>query len=137
MASVDEARLGEFMNRMIGYMTGGAACFAIWLGDELGLYTALAGAGPSTAQAVAARAACNPRLVREWLDAQVAGGLVDYDATADTYSLSPEAAMALADDTSPVLTLTATVLNGNAASARRYLPRALIAPPALAWLSAA
>jgi 2-polyprenyl-3-methyl-5-hydroxy-6-metoxy-1,4-benzoquinol methylase len=104
MASVDEARLGEFMNRMIDYMTGGAACFAIWLGDELGFYQALAGAGPSTAQAVAAKAACNPRLVREWLDAQVAGGLVDYDATADTYSLSPEAAMALADDTSPVFT---------------------------------
>jgi SAM-dependent methyltransferase len=104
MTSVDEARLGEFMNRMIGYMTGGAACFAIWLGDELGFYQALAGSGPSTAQAVAAKAACNPRLVREWLDAQAAGGLVDYDATADTYSLSPEAAMALADDTSPVFT---------------------------------
>jgi 2-polyprenyl-3-methyl-5-hydroxy-6-metoxy-1,4-benzoquinol methylase len=99
---VDEARLGEFMSRMVGYMTGGAACFAVWLGDELGLYQALADAGPLTAQAVAARAACHPRLVREWLDGQVASGFVDYDAAADTYSLSPEAAMALADDTSPV-----------------------------------
>jgi 2-polyprenyl-3-methyl-5-hydroxy-6-metoxy-1,4-benzoquinol methylase len=104
MTAVDEAKLGEFMSRMVGYMTGGAACFAIWLGDELGLYRALVDAGPSTAQAVAARAACHPRLVREWLDAQVASGLVDYDAAADTYSLSPEAAMALADDTSPVFT---------------------------------
>jgi 2-polyprenyl-3-methyl-5-hydroxy-6-metoxy-1,4-benzoquinol methylase len=99
---VDEARLGEFMSRMVGYMTGGAACFAVWLGDELGLYQALADAGPLTAQAVAARAACHPRLVREWLDGQVASGFVDYDAAADTYSLSPEAAMALVDDTSPV-----------------------------------
>ena len=102
MTAVDEAKLGEFMSRMVGYMTGGAACFAIWLGDELGLYQALADAGPSTAQAVAARAACNPRLVLEWLDGQAASGLVGHDAAADTYSLSPEAVMALADDTSPV-----------------------------------
>jgi 2-polyprenyl-3-methyl-5-hydroxy-6-metoxy-1,4-benzoquinol methylase len=102
MTAVDEARLGEFMSRMVGYMTGGAACFAIWLGDELGLYQALADAGPSTAQALAARAACHPRLVREWLDGQAASGLVSHDAAADTYSLSPEATMALADDTSPV-----------------------------------
>ena len=43
--NVDEAKLGEFMGRMVGYMTGGAMCFSIWLGDELGLYRALAGAG--------------------------------------------------------------------------------------------
>jgi SAM-dependent methyltransferase len=104
MAAVDEAKLGEFMGRMAGYMTGGAACFAIWLGDELGLYQALADAGPSSAQAVAAKAACHPRLVREWLDGQAAAGLADYDAAADAYSLSPAAAMALADDTSPVFT---------------------------------
>ena len=41
-AEVDETRLHEFMGRMVGYMTGGAACFGIWLGDELGLYPALA-----------------------------------------------------------------------------------------------
>jgi hypothetical protein len=71
MAAVDEAKLGEFMSRMVGYMTGGAACFAVWLGDELGLYRALADEGPSSAQAVAAKAGCQPRLVREWLDGQV------------------------------------------------------------------
>ena len=35
--------MGEFMGRMAGYMTGGALCFGVWLGDELGLYRALAG----------------------------------------------------------------------------------------------
>ena len=35
---VDEARLGEFMGQMVGYMTGGAMCFGVWLGDERGLY---------------------------------------------------------------------------------------------------
>ena len=35
--AIDEARLEEFMGRMVGYMTGGAACLGIWLGD-LGLW---------------------------------------------------------------------------------------------------
>ena len=55
---VDEAKLQEFMGRMVGYMTGGAVCFGVWLGDELGLYRAMAGAGPLTAADVAARAGC-------------------------------------------------------------------------------
>ncbi len=57
--------------------------------------------GPATADEVAGKAGCNARLVREWLDGQVAGGLVDWDATTDRYELGPEAALALADDNSP------------------------------------
>ena len=40
--AIDEARLEQFMGRMVGHMTGATACFSIWLGDELGLYGALA-----------------------------------------------------------------------------------------------
>jgi 2-polyprenyl-3-methyl-5-hydroxy-6-metoxy-1,4-benzoquinol methylase len=54
------------------------------------------------ADALADRTRTNRRLVREWLDGQAAGHLVRYDAVADVYGLSPEAAMALADDSSPV-----------------------------------
>ncbi len=104
MTTVDEAKLGEFMGRMIGFMTGGAACFGIWLGDELGLYTALADSASTGSDELAAKVGANPRLVREWLDGQAAAGLIDYDPTADTYAMSPEAVMALADDTSPVFT---------------------------------
>jgi 2-polyprenyl-3-methyl-5-hydroxy-6-metoxy-1,4-benzoquinol methylase len=100
-ATIDEARLAELLGRMVGYMTGSALCFGVWLGDKVGLYRALAGAGPQTSDEVAARAGCNPRLVREWLDGQVAGGLVDHDADGDRYRLSPEAAVVLADEDSP------------------------------------
>jgi 2-polyprenyl-3-methyl-5-hydroxy-6-metoxy-1,4-benzoquinol methylase len=99
--AIDEARMGEFMGRMAGYMTGGALCFGVWLGDELGLYRSLA-EGAKTADELAAATSCQPRLVREWADGQVAGGLVGYDPAARTYALSPEAAAALADDSSPV-----------------------------------
>src|SRR5437868_512574 len=98
----DETRLEQLMGQLVGLMTGGALCFGIWLGDELGLYRTIAGGGPISADDVAAATGCNPRLVREWLDGQTAGGLVSYDAESDRYEMSAEAAMALADDASPV-----------------------------------
>jgi 2-polyprenyl-3-methyl-5-hydroxy-6-metoxy-1,4-benzoquinol methylase len=100
--NVDQGKLEAFMGKMIGHMTGSTVCSSIWLGDELGFYRELAGSGKRTADSLAAKTGCNARLVREWLDAQAASGLVGYDATADTYELSPEAALALADDRSPV-----------------------------------
>lgn len=98
---VDEAKLGEFMGQMMGYMTGGAMCFGVWLGDELGLYRALTDIGPATADEVAGKAGCNARLTREWLDGQAAGGLVAWDPSTERYQLTPEAVLALADDNSP------------------------------------
>ena len=100
--TIDEGKLEQFMGSMVGHMTGGALCFSIWLGDELGLYQALADSGPVTADTLAAKTGTNARLVREWLDGQAAGHLIDYDAEAKQYSLSAEAAAALADDSSPV-----------------------------------
>ena len=101
MTTIDGSRLESFMGQMVGNMTGAAMCFGVWLGDELGLYRTMAGAGAQTAEEIARDAGCNARLVREWLDGQVAGGLVDHDATGETYTLSPEAVLALADEESP------------------------------------
>jgi 2-polyprenyl-3-methyl-5-hydroxy-6-metoxy-1,4-benzoquinol methylase len=98
----DQGKLEAFMGSMVGHMTGAALCCSIWLGDELGLYREMAGAGPLTAEFLAGKTGCHARLVREWLDAQASGGLLAYDASLDTYELSAEAAMALSDDTSPV-----------------------------------
>jgi hypothetical protein len=75
-ATVDEARLEALMGTLVGYMTGGAVCFAMLLGDELGLYRAMANGGALTAVVVADQPGCNPRLVREWLDGQTSAGLV-------------------------------------------------------------
>ena len=102
MTTIDQSRLEQLMGQMVGYMTGGAMCFGIWLGDELALYQSMTGKAPLSADELASASGCNARLVREWLDGQVAGGLVGYDAAADRYELSAEAAMALADEESPV-----------------------------------
>jgi len=71
------------------------------LGRQLGLYWALAGAGPLSSNEVASRAACAERYVREWLNSQVAGGYVAYHPSSQTYELLPEQAAVLADEQSP------------------------------------
>jgi 2-polyprenyl-3-methyl-5-hydroxy-6-metoxy-1,4-benzoquinol methylase len=101
MEMVDESRVEEFIGQLAGHMTGGAVALTVWLGDELGYYRALAGTDGRAADDVAAATGCNPRLTREWLDSQAAAGVVTYDAADDTYSMSDEVAMVLADDTSP------------------------------------
>jgi SAM-dependent methyltransferase len=131
--AIDEAKLEEFMGRMVGYMTGGAACLGIWLGDELGLYAALAQNGPRSADEVAQAAGCNARLVREWLDGQVAAGLIEYDAAADSYSISPEAAMALADEDSPVFTARGMNAFGSMFKDMEKLKAAFSGDGGLAW----
>jgi hypothetical protein len=55
MTTIDHTRLEAFIGQMMGHMTGSAPCFGVWLGDELGLYRAMAGAGPVQADEVAAR----------------------------------------------------------------------------------
>jgi len=72
------------------------------LGSKLGLYKAMAGAGPISSRELAARAGCAERYLREWLNAQAASGYISYHATSDTYELSPKHALVLADEDSPV-----------------------------------
>ena len=48
------------------------------------------------------RPSLHERYVREWLSAQAASGYVDYDAEKDEFSLSPEQAMAFAEENSPI-----------------------------------
>jgi 2-polyprenyl-3-methyl-5-hydroxy-6-metoxy-1,4-benzoquinol methylase len=131
--NVDQAKLELLMGKMVGHMTGSMLCYSIWLGDELGLYREMAGTGPRTADSVADKTGCNARLVREWLDAQAAGGLVTYDPTADTYELSPEAALALANDDSPVFVARAMNTIGSMFLDVQKVAAAFRGNGALAW----
>jgi 2-polyprenyl-3-methyl-5-hydroxy-6-metoxy-1,4-benzoquinol methylase len=99
--AVDEGRVEELVGQLAGHMTGAALCLAIWLGDELGYYQAMSGAGPLSAEDVAEQVGCNPRLTREWLDGQAAAGLLSYDASTDVYTMSDEVAVILADESAP------------------------------------
>jgi ubiquinone/menaquinone biosynthesis C-methylase UbiE len=99
---IDQARLEAFAMRAIGDLTTGYTGIMVSLGHKLGLYKAMAGTGPLSAKEVAKRAGCGERYVREWLNAQAAGGYLGYHAVSDTYELSPEQALVLADEDSPL-----------------------------------
>ena len=99
---INEARLHEFVMKAVGEMGAAMNAALIIVGDKLGLYKAMAGAGPITSTELAAKTRTTERYVREWLAAQAAGGFVTYDAAAGKYTLPPEQAMALADEMSPV-----------------------------------
>lgn len=98
--SVNEERLNAFLGKAVGDLGAAMSAALVSIGDELGFYKALA-AGPSTAAELARRTDTNERYVREWLSNQAAGGYVEYDATTQTFSLSPEQAACLADPNGP------------------------------------
>jgi SAM-dependent methyltransferase len=94
--------LHEFVMKSVGEMGAAMNAALIVIGDKLGLYKAMADAGPMTSAEVAAKTQTSERYVREWLSAQAAGGLVTYDAATARYTLPPEQAFAMADESSPV-----------------------------------
>lgn len=100
--TVNQQKLDTLVDRLIGDISAGYGGVMVSIGNELGLYRAMAGAGPLNSHEVARRSGCAERYVREWLNSQVAGGYVDYHPTSETYELSPEQEAALADETSPV-----------------------------------
>lgn len=101
---IDENVLGRVVETAVGHLTGAAVTAGVALGDRLGFYRAMVAADGNgvTRDELAENTGTHPRLVREWLDGQTAAGLLDYDAPADRYSLSPEAALVLAIEDSPV-----------------------------------
>src|SRR6202043_3555277 len=99
---LNETKLHEFVMKSVGEMGAAMNAALIVIGDKLGLYKAMAGAGPMTSAELAKKSGTTERYVREWLAAQAAGGFVTYDAASGKYTLPPEQALALADETSPV-----------------------------------
>ncbi len=99
---LNEAKLHDFVMKAVGEMGAAMNAALIVIGDKLGLYKAMAGAGPMTSTELAAKTGTSERYVREWLAAQAAGQIVTYDAATQQYTLPPEQAFALADEMSPV-----------------------------------
>ncbi len=71
------------------------------MGDQLGYYRDLAGHGPTTPAELAERTGTDEHYAREWLNAQAAGSYVSYEPSSGRYTLPPEQAVALADESSP------------------------------------
>ena len=100
MTVVDEAKLQDFLGKVVGDVGAALSGALVVLGDRLGLWKALAN-GAATPAELAERSGTSERYIREWLNAQAASGYVVYDATAGRYALPAEHAEALANTESP------------------------------------
>ena len=99
--AIDGQKLEQFVFRAVDEVGATLNAALVVMGDKLGLYRALAGAGALTPVELARRTGVSERYIREWLNAQAAGGYVEYDPGDGSYTLPPEQAVALTDEQSP------------------------------------
>jgi SAM-dependent methyltransferase len=99
--AIDQDKLDQFVFRAVEEVGATLNAALVVMGDKLGLYRALAGAGPLTPRELAERTGTAERYVREWLNAQAAGGYVEYEPESGRYALPAEQALALTDPESP------------------------------------
>lgn len=102
---VDPNRLKMYQFLVFTKLEGAVTAGMIHLGDHLGLYRALADASePVDCPRLSSVTGLHPRWVQEWLHNQAAAQLVQVsfgDDGTETYSLSAEAKVVLADESHP------------------------------------
>ncbi|HLI99336.1 MAG TPA: methyltransferase domain-containing protein [Bradyrhizobium sp.] len=94
-------KLNDLLGKLVNDLGVALSGASILLGDRLGLYNAMADGEAATSATLAKKTGLNERCVREWLAGQAASGYIDYHSEKETFSLSPEQAMAFADEASP------------------------------------
>lgn len=128
---MDEAKLHEFMGKLVTDLGGAAMIASVVLGEELGLYRAMADSEPITPDELAAKTGCNPRLIREWMNAQAAAGYFEH--TDGQFRLPPEQALALAIEDSPVFVAGGAVVLASLFLDKDKMVTAMRGNGALAW----
>ena len=100
-AAIDTDKLMGIVFRAVDEVGATLNTALVVMGERLGLYRALAAPRPLTPAELAERTGTAERYVREWLNAQAAGGYIDYEPDGGRYTLSAEHAVALTDESSP------------------------------------
>ena len=128
---MNEAKLHDFMGKLVVDMGGAAVMSNVILGEELGLYRAMADGAPVTPEELAKRTGCNARLLREWLSAQAASGYVEHDD--GRFRLPEEQALALAVEDSPVYVAGGAVVLASMYMDKDKMVAAMRGDGALSW----
>lgn len=100
--AVDMDALMAFVFKAVDEVGATLNTALVVMGDRLGYYRAMAQHGPLTPSTLAELTDTGEPYAREWLNAQAAGGYVGYDPATRRYTLPPEQAVALTDESSPV-----------------------------------
>ncbi|MET9630675.1 class I SAM-dependent methyltransferase [Lentzea sp. NPDC006480] len=98
---VDTDKLMQFVFRAVDEVGATLNAALVVMGDKLGYYRAMASGEPISAAELADRSGTAEPYVREWLNAQAAGGYVTYDPGTSSYALPIEHAVALTVENSP------------------------------------
>ena len=96
---MDEQRATAFVERLSRDINSTLSCYNLWLGLKLNLFRGLDELGAANSRELAARTGCVERYVREWLECMYAGEFLEYDAATEKFSLAPEYAAVLLDET--------------------------------------
>ena len=99
--TINEDKMNAFLGKVLGDFGAALSSSLAYIGIKLGLYEAIAKAGPVTSKELAEQTGAVERYVREWLINQAAGGYVEYDPATERYTLAAEQAVALTDPNSP------------------------------------
>ena len=83
-----------FIERFLQVASGTFSLFSIDIGEQLGLYRALADDGPATSTELAERTGTHERYIREWLEQQTVAGILEvenetHEADSRRFSLPP------------------------------------------------
>ena len=98
---VDQGKLDAFIGKAISEWGAAAGVLLVFVGDKLGLFKAMSGAGPLSPEDLARKTGTHARVIKEWLNAMAAGGYVTYNSKTRTYLLPEEQAFALTEENSP------------------------------------
>jgi 2-polyprenyl-3-methyl-5-hydroxy-6-metoxy-1,4-benzoquinol methylase len=97
----DKPKLNKFLEKFVTDVGASIHGPTVLIGEQLGLYKALAAGGPMTPDELAKKTGTSERLLREWLAGQVASGYVDYSSSSKKYSLNAEQEFTLVNEDSP------------------------------------
>ncbi len=129
MTTTTEAFAGQVVTDIAATLSG----VMTTLGHKMGLYSAMAGAGPLRPEALARRTGTDARYVREWLNNQAAGGYVHFDEEDGTYVLPDAHVPVLADEDSPVFLVPALEVAASLWLDEEKIARVFRTGEGLAW----
>jgi len=95
--NVDPEKVKKTAEHVFSMLGGAFVSAMIYLGDRMGLYQALNGAGPMTSEELARKTGLHERWIREWLMGQAAADLISYQGEG-RFELTPRVESAHADE---------------------------------------
>ncbi|MFO1266634.1 MAG: class I SAM-dependent methyltransferase [Rubrivivax sp.] len=97
---MDLNRSQAFMKKVVGDVGMATAVALVFVGDRVGLFKAMAGAGALTREQLEQKTGIHPRYLEEWLAAMFCADYIEHDADADTWTLPDEHAVFFAEEKS-------------------------------------